>query len=83
MDSKDHEEEGWKEETILYAQHPPYFPSFGNSWYNDLKKYLQHGTAPNHLNFKQRRSLILKSTQYQLVQGIIFRRKKNYDEVLL
>jgi hypothetical protein len=52
MDSKDHEEEGWKEEPILYAQHPPYFPSFGNSWYNDLKKYLQHGTAPNHLNFK-------------------------------
>jgi hypothetical protein len=47
MDSEDQKEEGWKEEPILYAQQPPYVPTLENSWYNDLKQYLQHDTSPN------------------------------------
>jgi hypothetical protein len=44
MDSEDQEEDGWKEEPTLYTQQVPYVPSIENSWYNDLKYYLQHGT---------------------------------------
>jgi hypothetical protein len=80
MDYEDQEEDGWQEEPTLYTQQAPYIPSIENSWYNDLKYYLQHGTAPDHLNAKQRRALRLKSAQYQLVHGILFR--KNYDGVL-
>jgi hypothetical protein len=73
-DSEDQEEDGWKEEPTLYTQQVPYVPSVENSCYNDLKYYLQHGTTPNHLNPKQKRALRLKSIQYQLVHGILFKK---------
>jgi hypothetical protein len=72
---------GWKEEPTMYTQQVPYIPTIEGSYYNDLKYYLQHGTTPDHLNAKQKRALRLKSLQYQLVHGILFR--KNYDGVLL
>ena len=63
--------------------HPllPYFPTIEGSYYNVLEYYLQCGTSPNYLNAKQKRALRLKSTKYQLLHGILFR--KNYDGVLL
>jgi hypothetical protein len=54
MDFEDQEEEGWKEEPTLYTQQSPYVPSIENSWYNDLKHYLQHMTLPpDHLNLNK------------------------------
>jgi hypothetical protein len=81
IDVENQEEDGWQEEPTLYMQQVPYVPSVENYYYNDLKYYLQHGTTPDHLNAKQKRALRMKSTQYQLVHGILFR--KNYDGVLL
>ena len=52
-----------------------------NSWYQDLVHYLQEGLLPKHWNSKQRISLCLKSTSYQIINRILFR--KNYDGVLL
>ena len=39
------------------------------------------GLLPEHWKSKQRRELHLKSSSYQIVEGILFR--KNYDGVLL
>jgi len=52
-----------------------------DSWYKDLKYLLDTGTTPENLSPKQRRALRLKSTPYQLIQGILFR--ANNDDVLL
>ena len=51
------------------------------SWYNDIKYYLNHGTTPQSLEPNKKRVLRLKSTKYQLIDGVLFR--KNYDNVLL
>ena len=58
-----------------------YIPASTNSWYNDLKYYLTHESSPNHLDARKRRALRLKSAQYQLIDGVLFR--QNYDQVLL
>ena len=51
------------------------------SWYRDLIHYLQQGYLPEHWSSKQRRALRLKSTSYQVIDGVLFR--NNYDGVLL
>ena len=61
MDSEDQEEDGWQEESTMYAQHVPYIPTIEGSYYNDLKHYMQHGTPPYHLNAKHKRALRLIS----------------------
>ena len=58
-----------------------YIPASTNSWYNDLKYYLTHGSSPNHLDAHKKRALRLKSAQYQLIDGVLF--WQNYDQVLL
>ena len=52
-----------------------------DSRYNDLKYYLTHMSSLNHLDARKKRALRLKSTQYQLIDGVLFR--QNYDKVLL
>ena len=52
-----------------------------DSWYRDLVHCLQEGLLPKHWNSKQQRSLCLKSTAYQIIDGILFR--KNYDGFLM
>ena len=49
--------------------------------YWDLVHYLQEGYFSEHWNSKQRRALRLKSTSYQIIDGVLFRR--NYDGVFL
>ena len=56
-------------------------PTSTNSWYIDMKYYLTHGSSPNHLDARKKRALRLKSAQYQLIDGVLFR--QNYDQVLL
>jgi len=46
-----------------------------------MKYYLTHGSSPNHLDACKKWDLRLKSTQYQLVDGVLF--QHNYDQVLL
>jgi hypothetical protein len=48
-----------------------------NSWYNDIKFYLTHGTTPQNLNPKNRRALRLISAPFQLINDVLFRKKKN------
>jgi hypothetical protein len=50
-------------------------------WYDDIRHYLQHGSAPRHLEPAKRRALRLKSTSFHLVNGILFR--QNFDGVLM
>ena len=58
-----------------------YVPVSNNSWYNDLKYYLNHGSGLGHLDACKIQYLRLKYAQYQLINGILFQR--NYDNVLL
>jgi hypothetical protein len=51
------------------------------SWYEKLNYLLHHGTFPENLNPRERRALRLKSTQYCLINSVLF--CVNYDGVLL
>jgi hypothetical protein len=62
-------------------QHVCVTPDIPDSQYSDLVYYLTHGTTPSHLDFKKKRALRIKSTQYQLINNVLFR--KNYDSMLL
>ena len=57
-----------------------YIPALTDSWYNDIKYYLTHGRSPSHLDARKKRALRLKSAQYHLIDGVLFR--QNYDKVL-
>jgi len=46
-----------------------------------MKYYLTHGLGPHYLEPNKKISLRLKSTQYQIIQGMLC--MKNYDCVLL
>jgi hypothetical protein len=46
MGDENQEEDGWKEEPTMYTQQVPYILVVEDSYYNDLKYYLQHGTTP-------------------------------------
>jgi hypothetical protein len=50
-------------------------------WYDDIRHYLQHGSAPRHLDPAKRRALRLKSAFFHLVNGILFR--QNFDGILM
>jgi hypothetical protein len=52
-----------------------------DSWYKDLTYLLYHGTCPENMNPRERRALKLKSTQYRLINSVLF--QINYDGVLL
>ena len=66
---------------IMLEREVLYILASRNSWYNDLKYYLTHGSSLNHLDAHKKRALRLKSAQYQLIDGVLFR--QNYDQVLL
>jgi len=51
------------------------------SQYVDLIFYLKNGYAPPKLNYKRKRDLRLKSSHYETVDNVLFRR--NYDSILL
>ena len=75
------EEEGWEKEADMLEMELLYIPASTNSWYNDLKYYLTHGSFPSHLDARKRQALRLMFAQYQMIDGILF--WKNYDNVLL
>ena len=50
-------------------------------WYDDIKFYLIHRSDPQHLDPKKRRALRLKSSSFQLVNGILF--CQNFDGILM
>jgi hypothetical protein len=75
------QEEGWDNEVDMLQNEVLYIPASTNSWYNDLKYYLTHESSLNHLDARKKRALRLKSTQYQLIDGVFF--QQNYDQVLL
>jgi hypothetical protein len=81
LDSRNHPEDGWQEELSMCTQQLSCVPTLEDSSYNCLKKCLQHGTAIEHLNYREKIYLQLKYAHYHLGSGVIFRR--NYDGLLL
>ena len=65
-------EEGWENEVDMLQSEVLYIPTSTNSWYNDLKYYLTHGNSLTHLDARKKRALTLKSSQYQLIDGVLF-----------
>jgi hypothetical protein len=60
---------------ICCAQNPV------SPWYDDIKFCLEHGSAPHHLDPTKIRELILKSSSFQMINGILFH--QNFDGVLM
>ena len=75
------DKEGRENEADMLEREALYILASTNSWYNDWKCYLTHGSSPSHLDSRKRRSLRLKSSQYQMIDGVLFH--ENYDNVLL
>jgi hypothetical protein len=65
----------------LWCGEASYISPGQESWYENLTYLLQHGTCPENVNPRERRALRLKSTQYRLINSVLFR--INYDGVLL
>ena len=43
-------EEGWENEEDMFEREVLYILASTNSWYNDLKYYLTHGSTLSHLD---------------------------------
>ena len=65
----------------LWCGEASYVSPGQESWYDKLTYLLHHGTFPENLNATERRTLRLKSSQYRLINSVIFR--VNYNGVLL
>ena len=66
------DEEGWENEDDMLEREVLYISASINLWYNDLKYYLTHGSSPSHFDAQKRQALRLKSSQYQIIDGILF-----------
>jgi hypothetical protein len=75
------EDPRWENELALWCGEASYVSPGKESWYEKLTYLLHHGTCPENLNPRERRALRLKSTQYRLINSVLFR--VNYDGVLL
>jgi hypothetical protein len=75
------EHPGWENEMALWCGEALYISPGKESWYEKLTYLLHHGTCLVNLNPRERRSLKLKSTQYHLINLVLFR--VNYDGVFL
>jgi hypothetical protein len=63
------------EKQISCAQATP------NSWYENIRFYLTHGSSPHNLDPKNKITLMLKSASFHLINDTLFR--KNFDGVFL
>ena len=73
-ESGKNEEHAWEHEVELHIMEVCPLFTDPESWYRDLVHYLQAGMLPEHWNSKQRRALRLKSSSYQIIEGILFRK---------
>ena len=76
---QNNEHDDWDKEAELHMIDMCHVFIAPESWYRDLIHYLQQGYLPEHWNSKKRRALRLKSTSYQIIDGVLF--MKNYDRV--
>ena len=69
-ESQDNEDNNWDNETKLrMVDVCPLFTA-PESWYRDLFHYLQEGYLSERWNPKERRELHLKSSLYQIIDGV-------------
>ena len=75
LDPQSEEEEGWDNEVDSLQNEVLYILASTNLWCNDLKYYLTHESSPNNLYAQKKRSLRLKSSQYPLIDDVLFQSK--------
>jgi hypothetical protein len=68
-------------ELSLWCGEALYVPPGEEYWYGKFSYLLHHGTCLENLNPRERRALRSKSSQYRLINYVLFR--VNYDGVLL
>ena len=74
-ESQDNVENEWENEMELHMVDVcPIFKT-PESWYRDLVHYIQQGYFPEHWKSKQRKALRLNSTSYQIIAGVLFKKK--------
>jgi len=57
---------------VYYSSEVLYLPPGQDSWYVDISYFLHHGTCPKNINRRERRTVRIKSTQYCLINYVIF-----------
>jgi len=75
------EDPSWENELALWCSEDLYVPPRQESWYGKLSYPLHHGTFLENINPNERTSFRLKSTQYCLINSMLFH--INYDGVLI
>jgi hypothetical protein len=75
------EDPRWENELELWCGEASYISPGQESWYEKLTYLLHHGTCPKKLIPRDRIALGLKSTQYCLINSVLFH--VNYDGILL
>jgi hypothetical protein len=73
-EARDHvnEDSGWENEMALWCGEVSYISPGKDSWYKNSTYLLHHGTCPENINPRERRALRLKSTQYLLINSVLF-----------
>jgi hypothetical protein len=66
------EDPRWDNKVALWCGKASYIYPGEESWYEKLTYLLHHGTFLEDLNPRERRSLRLKSTQYCLINSLLF-----------
>ena len=48
------EEKGWDNEVDMFQREVLYIPASIDSWYNDIKYYLTHGSSSSHFDAQKK-----------------------------
>ena len=75
------QQQQWKQEEYISTDTVNVIFAPTSGWYDDIRFYLTHEDDHPTLDFKKRRALRLKSTPYQFIDNVLF--KRNYDGVFL
>ena len=72
---QENEDNNWKNEVDLHMVDVCPIFTTPESWYRDLVHYIQQGYFPKQWKSKQRKALRLNSTSYQIIAGLLFKKK--------
>ena len=74
---QNNEDDDWENQSELHMTDMCPIYTAAEYWYRDMIHYLPQGYLSEHWNSKKRRALRVKSTSYQIIDGVLFR--NNYD----
>ena len=65
----------WEQEEVVPTSSVNEIETTTSKWYDHIKFFLHNGFSPETLDPRKRRALRLKSSPYQLIDNVLFRKK--------